>query len=355
MTADLIIVRSGVLDRLAALGIDLAHAFGRAGVPPSRFRSSKAGLTTREFFAFWHAVEALAGSPDVGLKLGAEAQPHQLDVASLAALHSPNLGEALTRVARYKRLCLPEEMRIDIEGGEVRIGFHWLRAEARLPPMLIDGAFAHLLALGHQGTGQPLTPVRVELARRRSNETMLKRHFACEVAFDAPADVLVLDESALARPFLTRNADLYEVLLPELEAALHERLGSALLAGDVKSVLRRSMSGERPSVEKVAAAMRMSPRTLQRRLAEQETSYQKLLDDVRDNTARRLLLDTDLDAGEIAFLLGFDELNSFTRAFHEWQGTTPIRWRQFHESRRTSPEAESAAALGAGPVGLERS
>jgi AraC-like DNA-binding protein len=95
----------------------------------------------------------------------------------------------------------------------------------------------------------------------------------------------------------------------------------------VKSILLRSMSGERPSVEKVADAMRMSPRTLQRRLTEQATSYQKLLDDVRDHTARRLLIDTDLDAGEIAFLLGFDELNSFTRAFHVWQGATPTRWR----------------------------
>jgi AraC-like DNA-binding protein len=88
------------------------------------------------------------------------------------------------------------------------------------------------------------------------------------------------------------------------------------------------MSGERPSVEKVAEAMRLSPRTLQRRLTEQETSYQKLLDDMRDHTARRLLIDTDLDAGEIAFLPGFDELNSFTRAFHGWEGATPTRWRQ---------------------------
>jgi AraC-like DNA-binding protein len=348
VTADLIIVRSAVLDHLAALGIDLAHVLSRAGVAPSRFGSSKAVLSTREFFAFWHAVEALASTPDIGLRLGSEAQPHQLDVASLAALHSPNLGEALTKLARYKRLCLPEEMRIDIEGGEVRIGFHWLRADEKLPPMLIDGAFAHILAMAHRGTGKPLTPLRAELARRRSNEAMLERRLACEVSFDAPADVLVLDEAALARPFLTRNADLYEVLLPELEASLREQMGSLTFADDVKSVLRRSMSGERPSVEKVADALRLSPRTLQRRLTEQKTSYQKLLDDVRDNTARRLLLDTDLDAGEIAFLLGFDELNSFTRAFHGWQGATPIRWRQFHDA-----EAVSAAALGAGSGGLK--
>lgn len=167
-------------------------------------------------------MEGRAGAPDLGLRLGSEMQPHQLDVASLAALHSPNLGEALTKIARYKRLCLPEEVHIDVDGGEARIGFHWVHADENLPMILVDGTFAYVLALAHQGTGKPLTPLRVELARRRSNEAMLTRHFACEVSFDAPVDILMLDELALARPFLTRNADLYEVLLPELEAALHE-------------------------------------------------------------------------------------------------------------------------------------
>jgi AraC-like DNA-binding protein len=328
VTADLIVVRSVVLDRLAGFGVDVPRALRRAGVPSSRFRSTKASLTTREFFAFWRAVEELAGAPDVGLRLGSEALPHQFDVASLAALHSPNLGEALTKLARYKRLCLPEEVRIDVEGGEARIGFHWVHAEERLPLVLIDGTFSHVLALARHGTGTPLAPLRVEFARRPSNEEMLERHFACQVSFDAPLDILVLDEPALAQPFLMRNAELYEVLLPELEAELHEQLGSSTLADDVKAILRRSMSGERPSVEKVAEALRLTPRTLQRRLTEHATSYQKLLDDVRGNTARRLLTDTDLDAGEIAFLLGFDELNSFTRAFHGWEGATPVRWRR---------------------------
>jgi AraC-like DNA-binding protein len=152
-------------------------------------------------------------------------------------------------------------------------------------------------------------------------------------------------EAPLVRPFLTRNADLYEVLLPELEASLHERLGSPTLVEDVKSFLRRSMRGERPSVEKIAEVMRVSPRTLQRHLAERQTCYQKLLDDVRDNTARRLLLNTDLDASEIAFLLGFDELNSFTRAFYGWQGATPVRWRQSHLNEQGSAEGTSTAGL----------
>jgi len=93
-------------------------------------------------------------------------------------------------------------------------------------------------------------------------------------------------------------------------------------------VLNRRMTGERPSVEKIAHDMRMSVRTLQRRLGESGTNYQAVLDEVRRDASRRLLANTDLDASEIAFLLGFEELNSFSRAFHGWEGATPSRWRE---------------------------
>ena len=71
----------------------------------------------------------------------------------------------------------------------------------------------------------------------------------------------------------------------------------------------------------------MSARTLQRRLGELGTSYQQVLDDVRRRSARRLLANTDLATSEVAFLLGFEEMNSFTRAFHVWEGTSPGKWR----------------------------
>jgi len=94
------------------------------------------------------------------------------------------------------------------------------------------------------------------------------------------------------------------------------------------------MTGERPSIDKVARELGLSARTLQRRLGELGTTYQALLDDVRRDASRRLLASTDLDAGEVAFLLGFEELNSFSRAFHAWEGATPSRWREEHAGRR---------------------
>ena len=116
-------------------------------------------------------------------------------------------------------------------------------------------------------------------------------------------------------------------MLPGLEAALKERKGGSTLPEEVKTALGRRMRGERPTLDKIAREIGMSPRTLQHRLQEVGTSYQDLLDEARRASARRLLAETDLEAGEVAFLLGFEELNSFTREFRSWEGTPPSQWR----------------------------
>jgi len=327
MSADLLPLPASQLERLAALGVDVARVLRLSNIARSRFEEGKARVTTAEFFAFWRAVEDVADTRDLGLRFGSETSPHQQHVASMAALHSPNLGEALKRLARYKRLVCPEQITIDVVRGEARLRFEWLLAGEGPPTVLIDGIFAGTLLLAQRGTGRPIVPRRVELARRRANEPMLRRHFGCDVRFDAPSDLLVFEAKALDEPFVTYNPELLEVIVPGLDAALKEGVGARSLADDVRSTLGQRISGERPAIDKVAKAMGMSPRTLQRRLEELGTSYQELLDDVRRRSARRLLASTDLDAGEVAFLLGFEELNSFTRAFHGWEGTTPTRWR----------------------------
>jgi AraC-like DNA-binding protein len=336
LAADLIPLPRGVLDRLADLGVDVPRSLRRAGLSPSRFQPRRATLTTREFLTFWHAVQSGANTRDVGLRLFS-ARPDEIGIVSLAAVHSPNLGEALAKIARY--MC--KDLVVDINDGEVRIGFYWGEFDD-IPEVLVEAMFSWVLSLARKGTGKPLNALRVELARRRADEAMLKDHFACDVRFDAPADILVLEESALTQPFVKRHTDLYAAMLPKGETALHERLMPRSLADEVKVVLRRCMTGQYVSVERVAGEMHMSARTLQRRLAKLETSYQRLLDEVRNTTARRLLSSTDLEASEIAFLLGFHEVNSFTRAFQGWEGSTPSRWRQFQQQNLRSERSSAA-------------
>jgi len=101
------------------------------------------------------------------------------------------------------------------------------------------------------------------------------------------------------------------VLVPGLEQALSQDDDAQTLADDVRRALTEAICGDRPAIAKVAKSLSMSPRTMQRRLGELDTSYQDLLDDVRRQSARRLLASTNLAPGEVAFLLGFEEVNSF--------------------------------------------
>ena len=234
----------------------------------------------------------------------------------------------MRKLVRYKRLACPEELALEITDREARLRFHWVLAVDEHPPaLLVDATFASVIALGRRGVGKPARVRRLELTSRRAGAALLTRYFGCEIHFGAPINVLILDRSALAEPFLTHNEDLLAALLPGLETALDELDVAPKLVDNVKAVIRRRMNGGRPGVEWVAEEVRMSTRTLQRRLGEAGTSYQALLDEVRREAARRLLADTDLNTGEVAFLLGFEELNSCTRAFHSWEGTTPGRWR----------------------------
>jgi AraC-like DNA-binding protein len=102
------------------------------------------------------------------------------------------------------------------------------------------------------------------------------------------------------------------------------------------------MCGDRPAIAKIAKSLGMSARTMQRRLGALGTTYQDLLDEVRRTSARRLLARTDLGTGEVAFLLGFEEVNSFARAFHSWEGTTPSRWRAGATTRHGEPRNGAA-------------
>lgn len=331
--ADLVPIPLALFDRLSR-AVDMDRVLRRARLPRSRFRVAKPQATGAEFFALWRAVEQSGAEPDLGLRLGVETLEDYEDVATLALLHSATLGEGLQKLARYKRLACPEKIRIDVEDGEVRLRFEWPLAESAPPALVTDLLFAFVLKLAQHGTAKSVRPRRVELTRRRANEAMLRRHFRCELRFNAPHDVMVFDEATLALPMVNRNAQLLSVLLPGLELAVARDRHGDTLVDDVRLILDQTMCGARPAIANVARSLGMSARTMQRRLGALGTTYQDVLDDVRRRSARRLLAHTDLGTGEIAFVLGFEEVNSFIRAFQGWEKTTPAKWRARASVRR---------------------
>ena len=312
---------------MKALGVDVAAVLKHAGLPDDLIGQTHATLTTAQFFQLWRSVEALYKDPTLGLRLGDGTRTEIYDVVALAALHSATLGEALQKLARYKRLTCPEDINIELSRDEAAVSMRWMLAEGHTPDFLIDAIFAFHLALAERGTGRSIRLRRLELTRRPIAVDVLSAHFQCELRFNATQDRIVYDRADLELPFVTHDQDHLATLLPTLEASLQELSATTSLRDKVWNVLARGMRGGHLRMAQVADALHLSPRTLQRKLGEAGTSYQQVLDQVRRHLARRLLDATDLDTGEIAFLLGFEELNSFNRAFRQWEGETPTQWR----------------------------
>jgi AraC-like DNA-binding protein len=323
---------SGVIAaRLQALGIDTALLLHRAGLQQDALSNGIVRVNTPALFAILRTLEAMSAQPDLGLRIGSESSASQLDVASIAALHSRNLQEALERLARYKRLVCPEEITVQRVGDEALIEFRWHCPDDPVPNLLIDATCASTLSIASAGIGQAIKPRRVELNRQPLHKETLEQFFKCPVFFNTSVDRLVLDAELLAIPFITHNLDLQQIISPGLDAQLmdlpifHNDADSLILK--VRHTIRLQLQGRGASLDGVAEKMFMSARTLQRKLNQAGTSYQTLLDEVRCEVAFSLLRNTSIDVSEITFLLGYEEVNSFHRAFRGWADTSPDRWR----------------------------
>jgi hypothetical protein len=128
--------------QLEEVGVSPASVLRQARLPITLFDQGKVLLTTEEMFALYAAIEQASGDPTIGLKLGNNQRPEHYSPIHIAALHTRSFREALNRIARYKRLMGPEEIRVVERGKECGVQFVWLLADAPEPSTLVDVCFA---------------------------------------------------------------------------------------------------------------------------------------------------------------------------------------------------------------------
>jgi AraC-like DNA-binding protein len=324
--------------RLEELGLSPVAVLRQAGLPMGLFDQEKILVTTEEMFALHRAIFEVSGDPAIGLKLGAEERIERYDPIAIAALYTRSFRDALQRMARYKQLTCPEEITITELGGECTVRFLWLLADQPEPAPLVDLCFAWIVAIGRRGTGRTVHPKRVEFQRAETHRKLYESHFQCPVKFDSPHNVLVFDKIDVDQPFLTHNADLLAMVAPQLEAELAQQLAQKSLSEQVKGILKKLLAGQRPALQDVARELHLSTRTLQRRLTAERVKFQQLMEEARRELAQHYLLHSSLELNETAYLLGYEDSNSFFRAFHQWEGTSPGEWRAVHNNCARSSE-----------------
>ena len=322
--------------KLEELGVRASAVLRRAGLSQGLADQPRVLLTTKELFALWRAIGGVSTNPAIGLLLGTENRTERFHPIGVAALSSENFGAAIDQMARYKQLTCPEEILQEKDAEEWSIQFHWLLADEVEPPVLDECCFAWVLSIARHGTGTRLSPLRVEFVEPREHVKAIERHLGCPVVCGAPRNAIVFRGADAQRPFVTRNAELLAMLAPQFEEELKLENGDENFVERVRIAIQEKLTGRRPTIEDIADALHISSRTLQRRLQDEGLSFQRVLEEARHHLARHYLNNSVLELNEAAYLLGYNDANSFVRAFRTWEGIPPARWREQQRAQAAS-------------------
>lgn len=277
----------------------------------------------------------LTGDPALGLRLGERLNLSAHAVLGQAFLTCRDLGEVMELFERYYPVLAPD-LDLAFHRDHERVSVVAASADTGLPMHFglecIAAAMRNTLA-GLLG-GAPL-PLRFEFPYAPPEH--LPRYAVVlgdNVLFDRPAATWSFPSDYLATPLPSSNPALRELYEAECARLLSDLTDTTDLATRTRRLLRK-LEGQYPQMPQVARLLNVSTRTYRRRLAEQGTSFQALLDSVRAEYATRLLRDRRLPIASVAYRVGFSDPSNFRRAFRTWTGRSPSQL-------RADPPAEAA-------------
>jgi AraC-like DNA-binding protein len=312
--------------RFTSPGLSHPDVLRRVALADGLVAKRSARLSLNEHFRFWEGLQADTNDPLLPV--------HSVDTlirrawapAYYAALCCSNLRVASGRVARYKRLVSPLVLDVAELDEILRIRFEWPGAAGTPPASLVLAEQAFIVRIARAGTRERVRPCRVVLPRPPRSAVAVEDYFGVAVESGVEA-ILEFSLGDAIRPFSLPSDSSWASFAPRPLPQLEELEDDASVQERVSAVLLHALPSAQFQMVDVAKRLATSRRTLQRRLCSENTTFQRVLCRVREALARHYLARTSLTCAEIAFLLGFEDPNSFFRAFHDWTGHTPERMR----------------------------
>lgn len=269
------------------------------------------------------AIE-LTQTPWLGLDIGAITSVSAHGALGYAVVSAPNLRVVLQTLARFTRLRLQLVNVVISETDEYfTVCMDELSELGDVREFVYGALLATYLNLVDTVTAQRLRNIQITLPiPRPSWADVYEQRWGCPVMFDAPQFTLRMPVGLLDTPCLTADAGTFRTALRDCENQLGQLDNGGALSQQVANCLLNSTDGY-PSLDDVATLFAMSRRTLIRKLKLEGTSYQELLDGVRQELAAWYLLETTITVEQIAERLGYQDTSNFSRTFRRWYGMTP--------------------------------
>lgn len=307
-----------------------------SGVDPASLLQNDCRVPQQVFAALVRRAMSLTGEPGIGYHLGLQMKASYHGVFGQAAMVARNIREAIELAQAYTRLH-SAIMTLHFEEQE---GQGILRFEESLPQYELGNVGAQFMLLGFATmgeslTGKPVTGIGMVKVPKPDYFPRYQHLLPGQVRFNQPFNGLVFATEILDRPLVMSDPIAARLAREQCKQELNRLAGNPSMHRLVRDLAFDELQGF-AAMEEVAATLHLSPRTLQRRLSEEGTSYREVVEHIRRDRALRLVAAGVKSIGQISDLLGYADVTNFSRAFRRWTGASPRGYRQDQKVPRQS-------------------
>ncbi len=316
-----------------ANSLAVADLLCQSGLSEEILESDEGRIDGEQFQTFLRLLTERSNNPVLGLETGDFVQPGSYSVLGYITMSCATLGEAVTRIAPYEKLVGDMgTTRLQMSGDTVTLVWRCNYTDPMVQPHVVDNVFASWVNYARWlADTNEASPLRVTLQRKTPGaelEGEYQKRWGCPVEFGAKENTLSLSKELLSERLRQPDPLLRKTLEAHALSQLAELETDTDLTTKVKQGIQRQLARGITRQDMIAEDLGMTSRTLQRKLSQEGASYQKLLDEVRQQMAEDYLRDTQMSIPDIALRLGYNETTSFHRKFKAAAGQTPGEYRK---------------------------
>ena len=325
---------SGALTRLAyahlkSSGIEPQALLKQANLTLQQIKNASIRLRVRDQISFLNFAATALRDELLGFHLALPFDLREFGFLYYISASAGTLGDALQQLARYGSIANEGVSLEYLSGMNIGIAFHYVGIGRHRDRHQIEFFIAGLVRLWRHLTGMRLAPSRVRLVHRSDGErSELTKFFGGKVEFGAAVDEVSFASASRDMPIVSADHHLNKLLVTYCEEALRRRpTHRGTFRSDVENAIVPLLPHGKAKLDEIARKLGVSQRTLARRLSAERLTFSAVLESLKMDLAERYLADEGLSISQVAWLLGYREVSSFTHAFKRWTGKTPRKVR----------------------------
>jgi len=304
-------------------GIPLPPLLKKANITRQQIDDPHARIRVRDQINLLNLVAAALEDDFLGFHLAQAAELRTLGLFYYVLASSDVLVDAIKRAERYSSLINEGILPRCVDRRDLGITLHHVGVSRHLDRHQIEFWMVALVKVCRQLTGLRLLPNRVRMIHHRPENAEFSEFFGDNIEFSAAVDEIEFSERIKLSPVVSADPYLNEALIGYCEEALSHRKNRGSFQSSVENAIAPLLPHGKAQAGDIARHLGLSPRTFARRLSQEGLTFSDLLEGLRSDLANRYLADRDLAISQVAWLLGYREVSSFSHAFKRWTGKTP--------------------------------